>query len=588
MGVVTLAFVAFTTYFIGLNIQKQQEVRMKNRNRFFTHYVESALSETQGPALATNLSGVLGDSVIQNIEAVTDIQLFAAVLESNGTLSWVSLPKQVYQNPMALSKLKLMMTLFGKEETFIRVVALEKGAYKVLFQRIPDHPNVFLVQLAPAQPFTVPKVKVVSLGVGVMALITAIILLMYALIVRKLTSSLDILSWVAGRVATGDLEQRIFVNSKDEIGELSYIFNGMVANLKTSSENLLHEKRRSEAIIASIPEGIIVTDMANRLILANKKIESILNASLDNIQGKILLEYLNNEQLVAILREKFQAGKSTITREISLPTIGDKPRIYNLTSTLVKNDQNESIAVVTILRDITHDREVEELREAFLRAVSHELRTPLTSIVGFIELLSQGKAGALTDQQQEYLRIVFNEANSLKNLIDDLLDLTRIKAGKMKLIYEPFTVKRMIDTLVTTFSTLAKAKRLELVSACQDETLEMVADAPKLRRILANLLSNAIKFTEKGSITIGCVDLGTDVEFYVEDTGIGLLEEERELIFEKFRQVDYSSTRKYDGIGLGLSIVNQMVEMHQGKVRVDSEYGKGSIFYVRIPKKPTT
>jgi signal transduction histidine kinase len=226
---------------------------------------------------------------------------------------------------------------------------------------------------------------------------------------------------------------------------------------------------------------------------------------------------------------------------------------------------------------------LEALRDSFLRTVSHELRTPLTSIMGFIDLVLGG--GKVEEEQKKYLKIALDEAVNLKVLIDDLLDLSRMEAGRMELVYSTVNVKGLFDNLVSLLSPLARGKNLELVSVVTDEKLETTLDAAKIRRILVNLITNAIKFTEKGTISLRCrlQKKEKEMEFAVSDTGIGLMDDEKEFIFERFRQVDDSSTRKYEGIGLGLSIVKQLVEMHKGRIWVESQYGKGSTFYFAIP-----
>jgi len=152
----------------------------------------------------------------------------------------------------------------------------------------------------------------------------------------------------------------------------------------------------------------------------------------------------------------------------------------------------------------------------------------------------------------------------------------------MKMQKEEIVVKDLLNNLITTLKPLGKGKNLRLSAETKNESLIIIADPTKLRRILVNLLSNAIKFTQEGYVKVACVVKENGVLFSIEDTGIGLRGEEKEVIFEKFRQIDYSSRREYDGIGLGLSIVRQLVEMHNGKIWVESTYGKGSTFFFTI------
>ncbi|MFT5170578.1 MAG: PAS domain S-box-containing protein [Candidatus Marinamargulisbacteria bacterium] len=468
---------------------------------------------------------------------------------------------------------------------FSHQILFEDMTYRVLFNNLDSNKHIYSAILISPDNIFFSKLKVFLATFFVFILISLSILFIYTIIIRKITSSIDILSSVAKKVAKGDLNQQVYVSTTDEIGELSNIFNKMVKNLKDSSANLLREKERSEAIISCIPEGILVTDKENRLILANKNAENMFSFSMSSAKGKFVLDSIKNADLqVALKDEKLVNDQKQISREISIPLTKNKKKTYALISSPAQNRKNENIGIISTFRDTTHERELDELRDGFLRTVSHELRTPLTSVIGYMELVKSGSGGIINKDQESYLQTALDEASNLKNLINDLLDLSQIKAGKIKMHYTKVKVQEMVDNLVHTLLPIARGKGLDFTSTSIDPSLKIKADSGKLRRILLNLISNAIKFTDKGIITISCKENKHDVEFSIADTGIGLLEEEKESIFEKFRQVDYSSTRQYDGIGLGLSIVKQLVEMHKGKIWVDSEYGKGTTFKFSIKK----
>ncbi len=427
--------------------------------------------------------------------------------------------------------------------------------------------------------------KILLVAIVVSVMINIGIFVFYSSIIRRFTQKLDYLTQIALKVAKGDLTQKIVINSDDEVGQLSRVFDYMIQSIDESSKRLILEKNRSEAIISCIPEGIIVTDVENHLILANRQAEDLFKFSSEKAQGKLLLEHLNNEDLIAHFKEELQWQSKQLQREVHLPDFDGKDRIYALISSpVVPQKEGEKIGIITIIRDITQEKELEELRDGFLRTVTHELRTPLTSIIGFMELIKGSATQSLSDQKREWIQIALQEAANLKDLIDDLLDLSQIRAGRMRIQYETITVVEILSHLVQTFQPLAKRKQLDLLAGAVDPALQISADGSKLRRVLVNLISNALKFTQVGYIRLDCVDDGTEIVFSVTDTGIGLREDETEVIFEKFRQIDYSSTRKYEGIGLGLSIVKQLVEMHGGRVWVTSVFGKGSTFYFSIPK----
>ncbi len=464
-------------------------------------------------------------------------------------------------------------------------IDIDHKSYKVIFERLDLNPSLYVAVIITAEDIFIAKRNIIIGTVIILMLVMGLIMTIYSVIVGKITASLDILMEVIQKVTKGDLEQKVPILSHDEIGELSSMFNQMVTSLKESSANVIYEKNRSEAIIANLPEGIIVTDSQNRLILANQRAEEMFNFSMQENLGKFILECINNQELLNFIKEQLQHAKPYITREVRMHKDKGKNKIYLLTSNLAKNKNDQNIGVITILRDITRERELEELREGFLRTVSHELRTPLTAVIGFIDLIYRGTAGPINDQQKEYLDISLNSAITLKNLINDLLDLSRIEAGKVKLLYSSVKVHEFLENIAASFFPLVHTKHLELQIMSIDPDLVMMADIEKLRRIFVNLISNAIKFTETGHITVSCKDVEDSLHFSVKDTGIGLLDEEKEIIFDKFQQVDYSSTRKYEGIGLGLSIVRELVELHRGKIWVESQHKVGSTFSFSIPKE---
>lgn len=232
-------------------------------------------------------------------------------------------------------------------------------------------------------------------------------------------------------------------------------------------------------------------------------------------------------------------------------------------------------------------RELEKanrLKSEFLASVSHELRTPLTSLMAFTELLRDGSAGPLTPIQAEYLSDMQESGERLYAHINDLLDLAKIEAGRMVLHMETIPISEVIDRVARRMQPLALRKNLTLQVACIDRMQLVRADPPKLEQVLLNLVSNAIKFTDSGTVEIGCdAPQHQQVTVWVRDTGIGIEADHYELIFEKFRQIDGSSTRTHKGTGLGLALAKHLVEMHGGRIWVESTPEVGSTFFFTLP-----
>ncbi len=235
--------------------------------------------------------------------------------------------------------------------------------------------------------------------------------------------------------------------------------------------------------------------------------------------------------------------------------------------------------------------ELEEMsrhKSEFLSSMSHELRTPLNSIIGYTKLMLDGLEGDINEEQQKDLQTVYNNSKLLLELINGLLDLAKIEAGKVVLSYETFTVSELLDEVVPAVEQLAKEKGLTLPYSVAPEIDSLYADKAKTRQVLINILSNAIKFTDEGSVKLNVAESDGDVIFSVTDTGMGMKKGDLEVIFDSFKQVGPAQIAGYEGTGLGLAISKQFIEMQGGKIWAESELGKGSTFTFTLPKKRVT
>tara|TARA_B100000427_G_scaffold191503_1_gene159198 strand:+ start:20737 stop:22731 length:1995 start_codon:yes stop_codon:yes gene_type:complete len=488
--------------------------------------------------------------------------------------------------------------LFNDSLTFQQLTTIERNYNDFMDHTFPlqssqhDLDSIFMRSSEnPAIIYVATKTKsvifsvIVQITIGIILVIllsTSWVFIMDLLIIKKMTTSIDILRSVSKKVAKGDFTEKVYIQSSDEIGELSIAFNQMITQLKESTDTIIKQKEQADAIIKCIPDGIIVTDFKNNLILANKKAEDIFEFKTQDNYSKNISQFIHHSSLQEhsshLKKVETYASEISYTKESS-------EFILLMNSTVVHNRKNKPIGIIYLIRDITYEKEIEQLREGFLRTVSHELRTPLTSVIGFIELVTHSGKGQFSDEQESWLNTSLNEARTLKELINDLLELSQIQAKKTNLQPTSVNVFSFIDTITTSLSPLTKGKDLKLLNDVSDKDLMITVDKAKLRRIMVNLISNGIKFTKEGYVKISCIEKDDFVEFCIADTGIGLKENQQDVIFEKFRQVDYSSTREFEGIGLGLSIVKELVQLHEGDVRVESYFGQGSSFYFTIKKK---
>jgi signal transduction histidine kinase len=229
--------------------------------------------------------------------------------------------------------------------------------------------------------------------------------------------------------------------------------------------------------------------------------------------------------------------------------------------------------------------EVDRFRANFLARMSHELRTPLNGIIGFSEFLLDGKAGPLQPKQREYLGDVLNSGRHLLQLINDVLDLSKVEAGKMKLAPETFPLRQAIDEVCSVLTPMVLEKSLTIQKKISPQVHNVRLDQQKFKQVLYNLLSNAVKFTDShGQVEVSVIPhQGAGIQLQVKDTGIGIKAEDFDKLFVEFQQLDNAGNRPYQGTGLGLALTKKLIELQQGTVRVESDMGKGSTFTVVLP-----
>ena len=229
-------------------------------------------------------------------------------------------------------------------------------------------------------------------------------------------------------------------------------------------------------------------------------------------------------------------------------------------------------------------RELDKMKTQFLANMSHELRTPLNSIIGFSRLILKGIDGPINPMQEEDLSSIYNSGQHLLNLINDILDLAKMDAGKMALVFDKVDLNQLCQSVLGTAKGLLKSEAVQLVWQIQPDLPQIEADPVRMRQILLNLLSNAAKFTDQGSITLHIAQSDDAyIQIAVRDTGIGIAEQDFPRLFQAFEQVDSSDSRKVGGTGLGLPIVHELVLMHGGQIWLESQLGRGATFYVRLP-----
>ncbi len=394
--------------------------------------------------------------------------------------------------------------------------------------------------------------------------------------VKKLTNSVR-------KVAAGELDQAIEVTTKDEIGRLAEEFNIMTRKLKEYEKlnvsKLLEEKKKSEGIVKSISNPIIVTDDDNKISLINYKAAQLFDVKEKQVLGSHFLENIKNDNIFELINDTLESGEEHSDRkgEVLQFQQDQQELTFRITTTPVTDEDGKVIMVITLLEDITKLKKVDEMKSEFVSMVSHEFRTPLTSMSMGINMLLKEKAGSINDDQKELLEVAEEDCQHLSNLVDDLLDLSKMESGEIDLEFENVKVGKIFDASIKPFEQQADEKGIELARD-EEIDLEVHADVNKITWVITNLIGNALRYTEEGDrIELHADKKGHKVHIAVSDNGAGIPKEYQHKIFEKFVRAGQdrdSST----GTGLGLAISKEIVEAHGGRIWVDSEEGKGSTF----------
>jgi len=417
----------------------------------------------------------------------------------------------------------------------------------------------------------------------------AIGLIFSLLLSNILVHPLKEMTQAAERIAEGDYDVAITVKSNDELGRLGQEIRSMSRKLKHYHEmnvsRLLTEKRRGEAIIRSINDGIIVIDADFRIIAINPMAAQILDITLAEARGQHCFDVLKSPNLYAHMKSVAETGQppQLDTRESTFAVQhGDKTEYYQFSITPVRTEQDQMLGVVLLLQDVTKLAELDRLKSEFVMTASHELRTPLTSIAMSIGLLMERAASKLTGDEQDLLQAAQEDAQRLRNLVNNLLDLSKIEAGRMEMEFEPVGVSLLASRAISTMAAQISEKGIVLSQHIPDNLPAVKVDPNKITWVLTNLIANALRYTDEGGHIAVCTEkMSNFVGVSVADDGIGIPLEQQSKIFDKFVQV--KSDQTVGGSGLGLAICKEIIKAHGGAIWVESVPGEGSTFTFTIP-----
>ncbi|MBN1123599.1 MAG: HAMP domain-containing protein [Sedimentisphaerales bacterium] len=411
-------------------------------------------------------------------------------------------------------------------------------------------------------------------------------LLLASLIVKPVLQ----ITKAAQKIAEGNYDVEVQSKSRDEIGRMANDFNGMVKKLKAyrdlNFKQILSEKQKSETIIRSIDDGLIVFNSQMKIEDINPTAARIFETKADDSKGSHLLEIVKDEKLFRYVKQSFTSETMPPPEDpdanILTVTKGQSQQHYLFSATPVHSGEDAVVSMVLLLRDITRLKELDRLKSEFVMAASHELKTPLTSIGMSISLLKEKSIHKLDPKETELLDVADEEVQRLKSLVHDLLDISRIEAGQMPLDFDSVQMELIFEKAVAVLKNQAEEKQIELSYHLPDPLPSIEADVNKITWVLTNLISNSLRYTEaNGYIRLSAELAGTQIYISVTDNGAGIPYEYQSRVFDKFVQV--KTEKILGGSGLGLAICKEIVRAHGGTIWLDSEPGKGSTFTFTVP-----
>ncbi|AGA29680.1 HAMP domain-containing sensor histidine kinase [Singulisphaera acidiphila] len=391
-------------------------------------------------------------------------------------------------------------------------------------------------------------------------------------------------------LARGNLDQVVPATTRDELGELAQAFNTMARTIRefrqAGTARLLRAQKTAQATIDSFPDPVVVVDTDGVVERANPAARRLLGVIPSEPESSI--PWTPPSQLKAALAEVLDGRNGDVSSGLEHAVIfrDDGHERYYLPRVLpIRGDQDESLGAALVLSDVTKFRLVDQLKSDMVSTVSHELKTPLTSVQMAIHLLLEEVVGPLTSKQVELLVAARQDSDRLLAMVDDLLDLTRIEQGRLKLNLSPVKADELVAEAAERSSSKLRDAGIVLEIDGDSDLPLVLADRERMEHVFDNLIDNALQYTDRGGRIRLTARTGEDmVHFTVEDTGEGIAPEQLSRIFEKFYRVP--GTRHREGTGLGLSIVQEIIVAHGGQITASSRPGLGTTFTFTLPADP--
>ena len=543
-----------------------------------THYLNTLTGDLKnlGESLILSAAPLLVEGRFEELDTLTKkiggrINTRITVIDLEGTVLADSErdPKSMENHKTRPEVIQALKNSFGTSLRFSTTVEEE-----MLYMALPIQTNGTILGVLRVSLFLTSINSLLNdlkMSIIYIAIVIIVICLLGAgFFSRSLSRPIRQLVSFSHRVASGDFSVRASLKNNGELKELADSLNHMTEQMKTLFTELSSQKEELDSIISSLPEGLLLLDEKGRILLSNESFDKIVRQDL--VKGRFYWEVIRETMFGELVRKVVEKKRNS-DEEVVL-----NGKIFSCSATLLESRKE----IIVVLHDITQAKNLEKMKKDFVVNMSHELRTPLTAIKGFVETLEE----EINGKEQHYVEVIKRHTDRLINIVGDLLSLSELEGKGTELEIEEVKVKNLIKDIVRIFEPKLREKNLALRLEVDNNLPSIKADPFKLEQMFINLIDNAIKYTDKGKIRISVKKTEKKIRIEIEDTGIGVSEEQLPRIFERFYVVDKSRSKKLGGTGLGLSIVKHIVLLHNGSIDVESSPGSGTKFSITLPISP--
>ncbi|MDO7802177.1 cell wall metabolism sensor histidine kinase WalK [Pediococcus acidilactici] len=411
-------------------------------------------------------------------------------------------------------------------------------------------------------------------------------LFLAVLIARAITRPIEEMRQRTMQIARGDYSGQVQIYGDDELGQLAAAVNDLSVRVEESQELTESERRRLDSVLGYMTDGVLATDRRGRITIVNEMATDFLNLENDQIVGKSILDILDLRGSVT-LRDLLENQDPEV---LDLST-DEQDLILHASFALIQRESGFISGLVCVLHDVTEQQKIDQDRKRFVSNVSHELRTPLTSMKSYIEALVDG-AWKDPNVAPNFLKVTQEETDRMMRMINDLLNLSRMDLGTARLDKEYVNLNELFNHILDRFDMILKngeksEKNYTIKRDFTRRDIWVEVDTDKIQQVLDNIMNNAIKYSPDGGvITCRLVETHNHVIMSITDQGLGIPKEAISHVFDRFYRVDKARSRAQGGTGLGLAISKEVVQMHGGRIWVESREGEGSTFYISLPYEP--